>query len=108
MGSLFSAECECGYTARSLHTGVGMLSGSGMELGPCLCRECREVVTANIHDDDPQCPRCRSRDMRFYFQTPTRRNDAAVFRDVEQTDRKFECPACGQQSLLFTRTGLWD
>jgi len=115
MGFMVSGRCTCGYAANNLAVGVGMQDKPGTWLSPCLCRTCLQTVSVNVLAKTPACPTCRSKDIYSYVsyvdpdcgteegeQYPSCAASEPLF------DKRFECPACGKNSLRFEFSGMWD
>lgn len=89
MGSLDGFYCvKCKYEATHLERGPGM---NPEEYHPvlCVCRQCKELLSINLHDKRKRCPTCRG-----------------PAEELGREDR-VPCPRCGE--ILQGRImGWWD
>ena len=106
MSGDIAASCECGFTATS-SIGSGSRNCETLFHFPALCRACNGLVTVNLGEDPPACPKCRSTDVVPYDQPglvpaggATR---VAEWKDRSLTDGQYFCPGCGQFTLTFSR-----
>jgi len=119
MGSMVSVKCECGLQIDRLLIGGGMRNHITTCYFPCECKNCRNVVQANLLSSPLACPTCRSPDVLPYDQPEligVKREveivkwsmKAELGRDLVLMDGLYKCPKCGNMTLRFFPTGLWD
>jgi hypothetical protein len=104
MGSVFQAECECGYEAR-FKEGRGMIMNKSYYI--CLCNTCNSMFSDNFYTTERQeeqliytqmdvvCKYCKSNDL-SYLETPI------------SSSVRYLCPQCDRYSLELNAKILWD
>jgi hypothetical protein len=112
MGFAVTGRCGCGYAAEFLEVGVGMRDTPNVWLGPCICRKCRQVVSANVLAKAPKCPECKAKGVEPYGDPNAGKEEGEQYPSCAASeplfDTTFECPACGKKSLTFAFAGMWD
>lgn len=99
MGLVLAAKCPCGIDTE-------VFSGSGMD-GPdsaCLpawCTTCVKLVSAPTQEGEPHCEHCRTPVEVIWLYDP------AGLREVPPEEPVL-CPRCGNTSLKFEFSGIWD
>ncbi len=109
MGSMYLAECRCGYT-HEIHVGKGAMADSP-DLFPFFCDQ-DGLILVNVEATRLRCPRshCRTSRIRSYGRPPI----SPMFGKREQHgDRALTlsdnlCPACQQMNLNFSLIGNFD
>lgn len=86
---MVTGRCSCGYAAQSLPVGVGMRDPRGKWLSPCLCRKCRQAVSANVQARTLKCPACKATGIEPYID-PDAGNEEGE-----------EYPSCAASEPLF-------
>ncbi len=119
MGSAVRAQCECGYKQEFM-IGGGRMTFRELCCFPCLCQDCKRIVTANLFDQPPICPDCDSTNVVSYDQKQLVENqgskDVATWcmgeelgRELKLADGLYYCPECDSFRLRFEDSGLcWD
>ena len=119
MGSSVRAKCECGFQEDFL-IGGGMATFKTHCLFPCLCRNCKTIVSSNLLQKPPICPDCESKSITpydhselcerkgtkvvAYWRLGTTRDKRVIL-----TDGAYYCPSCDSYRLNFEDSGLcWD
>lgn len=112
MGFMVSGRCGCGYATEGLPVGVGMRDRPGVWLSPCLCRKCRQTVSANVQAKTPKCPSCKAKGVEPYVAPDAGKEEGEQYPTCAASeplfDAGFECPACGKKGLKFKFAGMWD
>ena len=92
---------QCGACAQAWEVHPGALPRSS--LLPAICPTCREIVTAESHDEHRwHCPECR---------TPLTPLPGAELLPGEELPEQLEgvpCPSCSSEALRAGSVGLWD
>ena len=121
MGTSVFATCTCGYHAEG-SVGGGMSDFQDVCLFPCLCEGCHEMVDTNLFSTPLRCPTCGSDKVTAYDDArlseppeseglfPVADWDATprLARELQLTNGRYRCPKCGQMSMKFEMSGLWD
>lgn len=119
MGSAIRAKCECGYDQEFL-IGGGMSNFEELCLFPCLCRECKAIVSANLLQNPLACPECESKVITPYGQGELcqkgGKKEVASWKlggneskRLSLTDGAYYCPPCNSFGLTFEDSGFcWD
>ena len=100
MGTMYQAECVCGYASGFLSEGCGM-AGLSRDLG--RCDHCQEMVSIPALSVRRRCPKCRRK-------VVVLKN---VNTDDDETTRAgalagLECPRCHQLTMRLEVAGVWD
>ena len=98
MGSIFTAQCSCGYESGNLIEGCGM-AGPDTCCSLASCNNCQEIVSIRSSSVRPRCPTCR------------RKVQVIAIDDQSISASKpaaLECPQCGKSTMTLTMAGLWD
>ncbi len=99
LGTVYSAQCECGYQEDDLTDGCGMRMQSYVVV---ICRKCHRLSSKylgyiGLADanavSNKRCGHCRRGGIERY--------------EVLETG-KGECPQCGNHSLKFSVGIVWD
>jgi hypothetical protein len=100
MGTIYQAECPCGYKSDNLLEGFGM---SGIEFGHklALCKHCQEIVSINTTGPKKLCPKCRGKVKVINLAEEKRK---AKFPDPIP----FDCPKCKRKAMEFRIILFWD
>lgn len=89
-----------------------MCDTPGKWLSPCLCRKCRQAVSANVQARAPTCPSCKAKGVEPYVDPDGGKEEGEAYPSCATSeplfDTRFECPACGKKSLTFEFAGIWD
>ena len=103
MGSILKAQCSCGYVSSDLYIGVGRYSYSSHNI-IFYCDDCALVQTESNDSEKYECLDC------INVITPYTKGDEEVEFGLEpsETLKKYHCPKCKNESLLFRNIGLWD
>jgi hypothetical protein len=119
MGLSVCAACPCGYEPPLLMIGGGMMNFQEFCAFPAYCAEGGHLVTVNMFDDPPRCPR-HARAVPRPFDDAELRGDTGgdpvatwtmpgSERHLVLTDGRYLCPKCHGFSLRFSDGGmLWD
>lgn len=119
MGSSVKATCECGYE-QPFQIGGGIATFRELCLFPCLCRNCKQIVGANLLQRPLACPECQSRNIVPYDQPELIEKEGSevvaswglkddIGRELKLTNGFYYCPHCDTYRLRFTDFGiLWD
>jgi Zn finger protein HypA/HybF involved in hydrogenase expression len=87
---------------------------------PCLCRDCKRIVDANLLDAPASCPDCKNANVVPYDHEELCEDrgevtvtswslDEHLGRELVLTDGTYYCPSCDSFRLRFEDTGLcWD
>jgi hypothetical protein len=98
VGFMVTGRCSCGYAAKSLSVGVGMRAPRGTWLAPCLCRKCRQAVSANVQARTLKCPCCKATGIEPYGDPDAGKEEGEEYPSCAASeplfDALFECPAC--------------
>ena len=125
MGSEVNAICKCGLKTTILIGGGDGGTGAMVCYFPCVCRDCEDVVQADVNERNPKCPKCNGEDVIRYddsrlLSLPGRSvvarwnmvREAVAgmpIQTLELNDGQYKCPRCGNSTLGFSATGLrWD
>jgi len=118
MGSVFCANCTCGYESEDLFLGGGMMNFHEVCNAPALCESCEEIILLNYLAPAPyRCSKCK-REALFY-DTPSLKGELLaklpVFawqvlgdKTFTLSDAYYACPKCKQKNLRFYDVGSWD
>ena len=118
MGSMVEASCECGYEG-TFPIGGGMATFQEECSFPCLCRQCKRVVDANLLTK-LACPTCRSDNITPYDQPELCEQQGSNVvaswsfggqngRELQLTDGLYFCPLCDTYRLRFFEGDVcWD
>ena len=113
MDSGVNAICECGLQATIR---IGDEDNVACYF-PCVCRDCEDVVQADVSQLNPKCPKCDGEDVIRYddprlLSFPGRSVVArsnmggkVVGRSIqtlELNDGRYKCPRCGSPTLKFS------
>src|SRR5688572_18725933 len=102
MGSIFEAQCLCGYISGELLEGCGMA-------GPQSCRDlarcdhCKEIVSIRANSERPRCPKCR----RKVFVLDLEQSNEGKPSTCGGTSG-LECPRCHRSTMHLEESGIWD
>ena len=119
MGSAVLAKCECGYE-QEFAIGGGMTTFHELCCFPCLCRECKRIVQANLLDTPASCPDCEGDRIVPYddgelCEQPDDETATSwslgeqLGRELMLTNGMYYCPSCDSFQLKFQDSGLsWD
>lgn len=102
MGSIFLAQCSCGYVSEDLPEGYGM-AGPESERAVAQCDLCKEVVSIRVNSKRPRCPSCR-----HTVSVLDTGQAAAGKPSTGQFPRGLECPRCHEFTVHLVEAGLWD
>ena len=118
MGAVIEATCPCGYAAKRLAVGAGMITFRVLCEVPALCVRCRAVVNAEVAAAQaPVCPRCSASVTPYgEFLSDDRSGHADQVaswnlphgRHYTLGDHAWRCPRCDERSLFFELTGWCD
>ena len=102
MGTIFEAQCTCGYASETLLKGCGMAGhDSCRELG--RCEHCREIVSVRSSNVRRRCPKCRR-----VVQVITMEQQKISELEPTRASANLECPRCGKSTMVLAEVGLWD
>lgn len=118
MGTGLTVHCDCGFEAKTAVGGARSNYRTTCPF-PCLCKGCRNLVTANLLAKPPACPDCGSTDIVPYDQPELigTRGTATVAscsmqyelgRNLVLTDGLYCCPKCESMSLRFVAYMRFD
>ncbi len=117
MGTFVSGVCGCGYRSGSLMLGAGMANFEEQCRAPARCETCEEVVDADIVDPGAACPHCGGA-VTFYVEPLPADTGDGTIRGVDWVlpdgrllvlgPGPFHCPRCGDRTLRFHMSGLFD
>jgi hypothetical protein len=102
MGSMYEAQCPCGYASDTLFEGCGM-AGPDTCRNLARCHHCQEIVSIGSSSARPRCPKCRRK-----VQVITIEPTALVDSQSVPGPVKLECPRCGNSTLVLAELGCWD
>ncbi|MGH9004998.1 MAG: hypothetical protein ACRDYV_17900 [Acidimicrobiia bacterium] len=119
MGTILIAVCgNCSARFGGLTLGAGMLTITDHCAAPARCESCRTVVSVDIVDSDPRCPRCFGPVHSYAEESPADgpfprrllhwRHPRHADRFVTLPDGGAPCPKCGQHTLAFQTVGHFD
>ena len=121
MGTIISAECECGFEPEEFFVGGGMFDYAGVYDVPALCENCHEFVVVNYLGKNPKCPKCREKvvaynDPIFQMKREKTGSGSDVFSwFIEKLtdsfvlpDDYYLCQKCGKKRMRFSDIGSWD
>ena len=94
MGTIYRAECSCGYSSAALFEGCGMLGADSCR-DLATCAHCGIMVTTPSESKRPRCPECR-------------RKLERILLDEDMDKEKLDCPHCGEKALRLVFEGMWD
>lgn len=129
MGSMFIAQCDCGFESNMMHVGGGMRNFNEVLNAPALCEKCQILLVKNYLKQDPRCSRCGVKikfyndpslfkgllpknisDCLFYWRLPDDFNSSSTenndFFCLPKAD--YLCPRCGKMNIRFIECGCWD
>ena len=120
MGSIFTAECRCGFSVD--HLSVGMGYDMKPERIPVACQACHPVWVEGVNKKKHTCRKCRrtayllhsSGNVAPAFEArPTRQYPWDSCReptggDLAPEQYSYRCPKCGQLEMKLVECGLWD
>lgn len=96
MGTMYQAECPCGYVSAELFVGYGWAGDAyGRELARCA--HCQIIVTTPSTSKRPRCPECR-RKLEIITLDKERSDDSIIL----------DCPKCGDPGMALHHVGMWD
>ena len=87
---------------------------------PCLCRNCKDIVNANLLQPPLTCPECQSQRVAAYDQAELLEKEGhnvvtswnvrdQIGRELKLTDGLYYCPCCETYRLRFVDFGIhWD
>ncbi|MDP6495537.1 MAG: hypothetical protein QGI09_09010 [Dehalococcoidia bacterium] len=119
MGRSVKARCECGLE-RSLAVGGSKQSFRTHYTFPCLCTQCRDVVSANLKEQPLACPTCGALDPIPYDSPELQGSqgeswvascwmpDPPFERDMEIYGGEYKCPKCEKMTLRFAPGPCFD
>ena len=121
MGTFLAAHCDCGYTQPVLAFGEGMAGFTEHCRVPARCDPCREVVLVDYLDANAPsfpCRACGEQLVLYAEFRPGRSSDATGPTKgmtwavpgghlVLPTSGN-RCPRCGESTLSFKPTGMFD
>jgi hypothetical protein len=122
MGSVFKAECSCGYESKELLLGGGFMNFMTECALPFYCDHCGTVFTGNILNKSGiknynRCPKCKQK-VKYYgeIMDDLLDDDDKYIFDWEVNDDKryflpegsHHCPKCKKDKLQFYETACWD
>lgn len=102
MGTMFEAQCTCGYVSETLLEGCGMA-------GPDSCRDlarcghCRDIVSIRASSARRRCPACRR-----VVHVLTIEHQTLFEAEPTTALVNLECPRCGKPTMVLAEVGLWD
>ena len=102
MGSIFLAQCLCGYLSEDLPEGCGM-AGPESKCDLAQCDRCKEVFSIRANSKRPRCPKCRHK-----VSVLDTEQASAGERSVGRVPRGLECPRCHELTVHLVEAGLWD
>lgn len=90
MGSQVKAICKCGVN-KTILIGGGMMNFSFIEYFPCLCKDCEDVVQANLKENSIELlnPKEFEPDYKGSFT-----------RKIPLSERKLKCPKCKGSNVI--------
>lgn len=97
MGSIYTAQCPCGFEQPDLMEGCGF-SGLDTSYEIQSCKHC-EIIYSKQYGEDKIlygkefCKKCH--------------RDLTRFEKIDE-EEKYVCPRCGGHSLKFFQCGVWD
>lgn len=119
MGSVYIAECKCGFKSEDLCLGVGMRSSNNIQ-APAICINCNKLVVLNYADEKPVCPECKGdvifyNDIKMHAAEDLKKKRPVFFQwsiddniSFKFVDMHYKCPLCGKMKMKFERVGFWD
>ena len=121
MGTVFIAECECGFKSEDLYLGEGMNSRHDCRV-PAICLNCSSLMVINYYDKNFRCPECMDKgrvvlynDLQVQAQDELKIKRPTVFSWNTDDDKGFrlydihyQCPRCGKMKMKFINAGFWD
>ena len=104
MGSMFEAQCPCGYASDTLLEGCGM-AGPDTYRDLARCEHCREIVLRSIRSSSARrrCPKCRR-----VAQIITIEQQPLFDAKPIAGHMNLERPRCGNWTMAVTQGGHWD
>jgi hypothetical protein len=121
VGQMMQATCPCGFTSDEMLIGGGMQNYGSYCLMPAACVQCKTIIAADYFGEpEPTCGTCGT-PLFFYIERQPQRRSAVTDDPVTETadagrhrewvspaEDSCLCPACGENTLNFAMTGLWD
>ena len=125
MGTILTPECSCNTEFPDLYVGLGMMYVENHCDVPTPCFHCGTMFVRNILKQNHRCPTCKKkveplgeiitneddegRDVVFSWDMSSGDGtDEVSFKKYELLDRKYKCPKCGKDELVFFCSGMWD
>ncbi|MBT7190071.1 MAG: hypothetical protein HN916_07755 [Anaerolineae bacterium] len=96
MGTIYQAECSCGYVSAELLAGCGML-GKDTCRDLARCNHCKIIVTTPAASKRLRCPECRRKLEIIIFNEECSENPIIL-----------DCPQCGDRIMELREVGIWD
>ena len=116
MGSIVSANCECGLSIDAMRLGHGMAYRE-ISIFPYYCKDCKTFFLEDSYSNDIKCSSCDSYNVVGY-------NNPEVAKKLEPTAFNWYnqknntslklgregslCPRCNKFLLQFETIGSWD
>jgi len=114
MGSILSAECNCGYTIESVFIGATRANYRTKCLMIHYCDKCSRLFRENIFKKNISCPNCsNSNVIPYYTIDEPSKNKPLIFSSsldklIEMENKEYICPKCNKLSLTFLQEGCFD
>lgn len=110
MGSMYLANCECGFT-KNTRVGGGMKDHKTDSSFPFYCDYCG-LVSVNISQDQLACPYCESKDVIQYgdakISEPADGYKSVHWGNYSCANSGHLCPSCKNKTMRFTLEMLFD
>ena len=118
-GSVVQARCDCGYHSGQLLIFGGKSNFQSVCWFPAYCPGVKEVLLINMYQTPLASPGCTEAQPLPYDHPslvgkPGRHPIAGwstkdrIGRNLVLTNGTYLCPVCGQKTLRFFPTGMWD
>lgn len=121
MGTIFRAECPCGFKSRNLFVGCGIMD-TGRYAVPVACPQCHLVWVVDRKSGKRTCRKCTA--ALYYLHEDGSFTPADVLARLkvrfpwgldqaeEEVDElpkvRYCCPQCGKLEMNLVHTGCWD
>lgn len=89
MGTMYQANCECGYSLSNLLSGCGM---AGVSFDLLYCENCSNVFSRKTTIESRKCRACRSDNLKI----------------IDTDFIILKCPICSEKKLEVGVAGMWD